>query len=63
MKGWFPVGSTGVIRGAARNARVIAGERITVLIIPKEVYLRYWYWPYTFQEVRDIIEGERTSAL
>ncbi|MGE5072891.1 MAG: hypothetical protein ACM3MF_05625, partial [Anaerolineae bacterium] len=63
IKGWFPVGSTGVIRGAARNARVIAAERITVLMIPKEVYLRYWYWPYSFQEVRDILEGERASVL
>lgn len=58
IKGWFPVGSTGVIRGATRNAHVIAGQRIKVLIIPKEVYLRYWYWPYTFQEVREIIEQE-----
>jgi hypothetical protein len=58
MKGWFPVGSTGVIRGATRNAHVIAGQKMTVLIIPKEVYLRYWYWPYTFQEVRDLIEQE-----
>jgi hypothetical protein len=32
-------------------------------MILKEVYPRYWYWPYTFREVRDIVEGERTSAL
>jgi hypothetical protein len=59
IKGWFPVGSTGVIRGAARNAHVIAGQKIAVLMIPKEVYLRYWYWPYTFQEVRALIEQEQ----
>ncbi len=58
VEGWFPIGSTGVIRGAARNANVVAAERLDVLIIPKEVYLRHWYWPYTFQEVRDLIEGE-----
>jgi hypothetical protein len=58
VKGWFPVGSTGVIRGAARNANVVASQRLDVLIIPKEVYMRHWYWPYTFQEVRDLIEGE-----
>jgi hypothetical protein len=28
MKGWFPVGSTGVIRGATRNAHVIAGQNL-----------------------------------
>ena len=63
IKGWFPVGSTGVIRGAARNAQVIAGQKIVVLIIPKEVYLRYWYWPYTFQEVRDLIEQEHVRLV
>ena len=61
VKGWFPVGSTGVIRGAARNANVVAWQRLDVLIIPKEVYLRHWYWPYTFQEVRDLIEGEHVQ--
>ncbi len=61
VKGWFPVGSTGVIRGAARNANVVAARRLDVLIIPKEVYLRHWYWPYTFQEVRDLIEGEHVQ--
>lgn len=58
IKGWFPVGATGVIRGASRNAHVTAGQKIAVLVIPKEVYLRYWCWPYTFQEMREILEGE-----
>lgn len=63
MQGWFPVGSTGVIRGASRNAQVVAGQKLTVLIIPKEVYLRHWYWPYTFREVRELLEGERPGGL
>ena len=59
---WFPVGSTGVIRGASRNAHVVADQQIDVLMIPKEVYLRYWYWPYTFQEVRELLEPEHVRT-
>ncbi len=58
MQGWFPVGNTGVIRGATRNANVTARKKIDVLIIPKDVYLRYWYLPYTFQEVRQLLKQE-----
>ncbi len=60
VQGWFPVGSTGVIRGAVRNAQVIAQTKLDVLIIPREVYLRHWYWPYTFQEVRDLLKQDAT---
>ncbi len=63
MQGWFLVGSTGVIRGSTRNAHVVARQKLQVLIIPKEVYLRHWYWPYTFREVRDLIEQEHTQQL
>ncbi len=58
MQGWFPVGNTGVIRGATRNANVVARKQIDVLIIPRDVYLRYWYLPYTFQEVRQLLKQE-----
>lgn len=43
---WVPIGNTGVIRGSIRNATVLATTEVRVLIIPKEVYLRYWYTPY-----------------
>jgi hypothetical protein len=61
MQGWFPVGNTGVIRGATRNAHVVAQKQISVLIIPKDVYLKYWYWPYTFEEVRRLLKQEETG--
>ena len=52
---WMPLGNTGVIRGDVRNADVVAGKNVSVLIIPKEIYLRYWYAPYTLPELRDVI--------
>jgi hypothetical protein len=48
---WMPVGNTGVIRGAVRNAKVVTGRDITLLMIPKEVYLRRWHYPYTAEEL------------
>jgi hypothetical protein len=48
----MPLGSTGVIRGALRNARVIAEQAVSALMIPKDVYLRHWYATYTAAELR-----------
>jgi hypothetical protein len=47
---WVQIGNTGVIRGARRNARVIAERDVELLSIPKEIYLQYWYMPYTVPE-------------
>jgi hypothetical protein len=52
VQAWMPLGCTGVIRGALRNARVIAEQAISTLIIPKDVYLRHWYTTYTAAELR-----------
>jgi hypothetical protein len=49
---WMPLGTTGVIRGAVRNARVIANQELSLLAIPKEVYLQQWYRPYSLAELR-----------
>lgn len=49
---WRPLGNTGVIRGADRNADVIAQQVVQVLILPKDVYLRHWYRPFTIDELR-----------
>lgn len=43
---WVPQGNTGVIRGAMRNANVIAEKSLKLIVIPKEIYLKYWYAPY-----------------
>ncbi len=55
---WMPLGTTGVIRGDVRNADVLAEQNITLLIIPKEIYLRYWYVPYTPLELKNLLSDE-----
>jgi predicted metal-dependent HD superfamily phosphohydrolase len=52
---WMPLGTTGVIRGDIRNADIIAEQRVALLVIPKEVYLRYWYMPHSPMELKRII--------
>lgn len=47
VRAWMPLGSTGVIRGAARNATVISDQAMDLLMIPRETYLKYWHKPYT----------------
>lgn len=48
---WLPVGSTGVIRGAQRNASIYAANDLAVLIIPHSVYLNAWHRPYQRAEL------------
>jgi hypothetical protein len=48
---WLPVGSTGVIRGAQRNASIYATIDLAVLIIPQSVYLNVWHRPYQRAEL------------
>jgi hypothetical protein len=52
VQAWMPLGSTGVIRGALRNAKVIAEQAVSALMIPKDVYLRHWHATYTIDELR-----------
>ena len=51
---WMPLGNTGVIRGNVRNADVKAEKNIFLLVIPKEIYLRHWYVPFTLEEFKSI---------
>jgi hypothetical protein len=57
---WMPLGNTGVIRGAVRNADVIAEQTVELIMIPQEVYLKYWHHPYTPEELRHLLSGEST---
>jgi hypothetical protein len=47
---WMPLGVTGVIRGASRNATIIAEQAVHLLMMPKAVYLRHWRHTYSAQE-------------
>jgi hypothetical protein len=49
---WTPLGSTGVIRGAPRNAAISAQKPLRLLMIPKEVYLKHWHFTYNKEEFR-----------
>ena len=49
---WLPIGSTGVVRAAERNAAVIADAGVDLLAIPAERYLSDWFKPFTPDEIR-----------
>jgi hypothetical protein len=51
VRSWMPLGNTGVIRGAARNATVVADQNIQLLMIPKEIYLKHWHHPYNIEQL------------
>lgn len=55
VEAWMPLGVTGVIRGAARNASIIANEEVQVLMIPREVFLKHWHSTYSFKELIDLL--------
>jgi hypothetical protein len=54
---WLPVGSTGVIRGAQRNASIYTTRSLTLLVIPQAVYLSAWHRPYQPAELVAQLEG------
>lgn len=44
---WTPLGVTGVIRGASRNATIRAEQPVELVMIPKMIYLKHWHRPHT----------------
>ncbi|MCB0032921.1 MAG: hypothetical protein KDE51_02785 [Anaerolineales bacterium] len=50
VKPWMPLGNTGVVRGADRNATVTTTQNMELLMIPKETFLRWWHKPFYLQE-------------
>jgi hypothetical protein len=61
VRPWRPLGNTGVIRGADRNADIVAQQAVRVLILPKDVYLRHWYRPFTVDELQTRLQIYRHS--
>jgi hypothetical protein len=57
VKAWMQLGSTGVIRGAMRNAIVVTEKDVSLLVIPKETYLKCWHNPYTIAEFHQLLGG------
>ncbi len=54
-KEWIPLGVTGVIRGAARNARVVARRTVSLLMIPAAAYMKHWHSTYSPQELAELL--------
>ncbi len=51
---WLPMGVTGVVRGAERNARVSADRDVEVIAIPADVFLAEWFRPYEVSALRAV---------
>lgn len=62
VRALLPLGSTGVVRGAVRNATVVADRELALLIIPKATYLEHWHRPYTAAELRELLAPEGGQA-
>ncbi len=60
---WMPLGLTGVIRGAERNASVIATRDLRLVIIPKSVYLEHWHHPYTEDTLAGLFDRLRAAQV
>jgi hypothetical protein len=43
---WLPVGVTGAVRRAERNASVVARADLDVVMIPADVFVREWFRPH-----------------
>lgn len=43
---YVPLGNVGVIRADIRNSTVIAESPVEILMIPREIYLKYWHNTY-----------------
>jgi hypothetical protein len=55
VSAWVPVGTTGVIRRAERNAQVSVDRDVEVLMIPGESYVRVWFRPYEADELARVL--------
>ncbi|MEW5869595.1 MAG: cyclic nucleotide-binding domain-containing protein [Chloroflexota bacterium] len=59
---WMPLGLTGVIRGAPRNASVSAERDVAALMIPKEVYLKYWHKTHSAEGLKQHFAEQAAKA-
>jgi hypothetical protein len=61
VSAWVPVGTTGVIRRAERNAEVTVVREVDVFMIPGECYVRAWFRPYAPDELAEML-GRSSST-
>ena len=58
---WVPVGTTGAIRRAGRNADVVAHRDVDVLVVPGQVYVRSWLRPLRPEDLAERLGGPAGS--
>lgn len=59
---WMPLGVTGVLRGAPRNATVQAEAALSLLMIPRTVYLKHWHRTHTPESLREALQPLAVAA-
>jgi hypothetical protein len=59
---WIPVGTTGVIRRAERNAAIEAEHEVDVIMIPGELYARAWLHPLRPEELAERLRAPVPSS-
>ncbi|MEM7116266.1 MAG: hypothetical protein AAF614_27765 [Chloroflexota bacterium] len=47
---YIPLGNTRVVHGSVQEATITTEKDITLLMIPKEIYLKYWHDTYSVKE-------------
>lgn len=52
---YIPLGNTRVIHGSVQEATITTEKDITLLMIPKEIYLKYWHDTYSVEEFLAIL--------
>lgn len=53
---WIPLGNTRVIRGDVQEATITAEQDLKLLMLPKEIYLKYWHDTYNETEFAQAIQ-------
>jgi CRP-like cAMP-binding protein len=62
LQPWMPLGLTGVIRGATRNATVIATRQLALLMIPRTVYLQHWHRTHSLASFRRLLQESQRQT-
>ncbi len=64
---WIPLGNTRVIRGDVQEATITAENDLDLLMIPKEIYLKFWHDAYQISEfsaaLQQLYAEEGTSSF
>lgn len=60
---WELIGDIGLIRGSIRDTQIVAEQKVKLLMIPKEIYLKYWYHPYSIQEFTSLCSSKEIQRV